>query len=304
VISNLTKLKFHGKALPFHDIYDCKEKAPMSAGQKFKCEICGKEFKAITNTHLKKHGMTTVDYRQNYPDAHFGNFDRFSEWRISEENRQNCQRMSDKVYGTPEIRERKAIACREATQKESYKKSQSLLMKKKIAMNPDKWPQLKSVKPTGWMKKSNYERWVIRYGIEEADKRQGQWLAKNILPSCSKNTKPELMFAEILNKLSIRYETQKPVKRFICDFYLPDHHLIVEIDGDYWHANPGAFGPEDLIGGKKTLAKEIWANDKRKTLEITEAGFGILRYWASELKYISHNKIFEDIVHASTKVGD
>jgi very-short-patch-repair endonuclease len=80
--------------------------------------------------------------------------------------------------------------------------------------------------------------------------------------------------------------------------------LIVEIDGDYWHANPDKFGPEDLIGGKKALAKEIWANDKRRALEITEAGFSILRYWASELKCISHNKIFEDIVHASTKVGD
>lgn len=43
MISNLTKLKFHGKALPFHDAYNSKEKAPMSAGQKFKCEVCGKE---------------------------------------------------------------------------------------------------------------------------------------------------------------------------------------------------------------------------------------------------------------------
>ena len=304
MISNLAKIKFHGKALPFHDIYKCKEKAPMSAGQKFKCEVCGKDFKAITNSHLKRHGMTTEDYKRNYPNASFGDFDRFSEWRSSEMNKENCQRMADKVYGTPGIREQKAAACREATQREAYRKSQSSLMKQKISENPDKWPQLKSVKPTEWMKKSNYERWVVKYGIEEADKRQEQWHNKNVLPSCSKNTRPELMFAKILDELSVRYETQKPVKRYVCDFYLPDHHVIVEIDGDYWHANPDKFKPEDLIGGKKTLAKEIWENDRTKDQEILKSGFGILRYWESDLKDITHDKIFEDIVHASMKVED
>ena len=35
----------------------------MSAGQKFKCEICGKEFKAITNSHLKSHNIMHRDLK-------------------------------------------------------------------------------------------------------------------------------------------------------------------------------------------------------------------------------------------------
>lgn len=270
----------------------------MSAEQKYKCEICGKSFKTITNTHLKKHNMTTLDYKSKFPNAIIGNFDRFSEWRNSKENKQNCQNMTNKVYKTKEIRERKAKSCRQATQHPSYRKSQSQLMKAKIATSPEKWPQLKSTEPTIWMKKSNYERWVIQYGIEEADRRQKSWHEKNVLPSCSKNTKPERYFAKILDELDIQYETQAPVKRYVCDFYLPEYNMIIEIDGDYWHANPAKFSPEDLIGGKKMFAKDVWVYDKNKTKTIKESGFRVLRYWASDLKNISHDKIFEDIVHA------
>lgn len=34
------------------------------------CLECGREFKAITNTHLKSHGMTLDQYRSKYPDAY------------------------------------------------------------------------------------------------------------------------------------------------------------------------------------------------------------------------------------------
>ena len=36
---------------------------------KIKCEICGKEFGIITSTHLKKHGMSIQEYREQFPDA-------------------------------------------------------------------------------------------------------------------------------------------------------------------------------------------------------------------------------------------
>ena len=107
--------------------------------------------------------------------------------------------------GNKEIRERKAKSCRKATQSKEYRESQSKLMKKKISESPESFPRLFIGKKgvTDWMKKSNYERWVIRYGVEEADKRQENWHSKNILPSCSKNTKPEQMFASILVAINI-----------------------------------------------------------------------------------------------------
>ena len=36
---------------------------------KVRCEICGKVFKEITNTHLKTHNVTINEYREQYPDT-------------------------------------------------------------------------------------------------------------------------------------------------------------------------------------------------------------------------------------------
>jgi very-short-patch-repair endonuclease len=43
-----------------------------------------------------------------------------------------------------------------------------------------------------------------------------------------------------LEELGLLYEFQKPIKRYIADFFLPDYNLIIEADGDYWHNRPGA----------------------------------------------------------------
>jgi len=274
----------------------------MSAGQKFKCEVCGKYFKAITNTHLKKHNMTATSYKSRFPNSIMGNFDRFSDWRNSEGNKLNLQRMTDKVYNTKEIRERKAASCREATQSEGYKLSQSLLMKEKIAKDPNKWPQLKSTVPTDWMKKSNYERWVIQYGVEEAEKRMLNWMNKNKLQRFNnKDTKCEIYFESHLIDLKIKYDKQFICNPFYADFYLPNYNLIVEIDGDYWHANPKKFSPDDIVGKKKQSAKEIWKRDDKKNEAYKKAGYSVLRIWDSDLKEKTTHQIFEDIVHASSK---
>jgi very-short-patch-repair endonuclease len=273
----------------------------MSAEQRFKCEICGKDFKAITNTHLKKHGLTTQEYRLQFPEAIMGDFERFSDWRNSEENRKHCFEMSKKVYGTEEIRQRKAESCRRATQDSEYRKKHSSIIRKAYLKNPEKWQK---PEPTEWMKKSNYERWVIQFGVDEANLRQKSWANNIVLPCVSKNTKPEMMFSKILDSLQIKYETQKRVEKYICDFYLPNYETIVEVDGDYWHANPSKFKSNDVIGGKKMLAEEIWANDDKKSNSIKNHGYALIRYWASELKNISHEKVFEDIVQASMKMED
>lgn len=277
----------------------------MSAEQKFKCEICGKSYKAITNSHLKNHNVTSKEYKEMYPDSIMGNFERFNEWRHSEANMLNCKKMTEMVYNTPEIREKRKKSCQTATRKASYRNKMSKLGKE-VAKRPERQEFFKKAKErvTDWMKLSNYERWVIKYGKKEADRRQLEWSNKNKLPSSSTNTKPEIMFIEILNSLELEFVQQKSIKKYKCDFYIPEYNVIVEIDGDYWHANPGKYLPEDLIGGKKLLAKDIWEKDRIKSKAIIDEGYVLKRYWASELKNISHDKVFEDIVHTSMKVEE
>lgn len=277
----------------------------MSAEQKFKCEICGKSYKVITSTHLKTHNITTKIYKEKFPDAVLGNFDRFDEWRHSEKNILQCKKNSEMVYNTPEIREKRKKACQIANRKESYRNKMSKIGKE-VSKRPERQEFFKRAKErvTDWMKLSNYDRWVIKYGKEEADRRQLDWSSKNKLPNTSKNTKPELMFMEILKSLNLSFVQQKGVKKYKCDFYIPEYNVIVEIDGDYWHANPAKYNAKDLIGGKKLLAEEVWEKDRIKSKCIIDEGYVLIRYWASDLKNISHKKVFEDIVHTSTKVEE
>ena len=276
----------------------------MSAGQKFKCEICGKEFKAITNSHLKSHNITTEDYKNKFPDAILGNFDRFNSWRNSKENKENCRKMNKKVYDSEVIKTKRKSRVIKATKSKKYREKQSKIMTEVYNNNPEEYVRSRKREPTSWMKKSNYERWIILYGKEIADKKMEAWSSKNKLPSSSRDTKPERMFASLLDLNNILYEKQKPVKKYRCDFYIPEYNLIVEIDGDYWHANPNNYKAEDLIGPSRKTAKSIWESDKIKTEDLLQEGYKVLRYWASDLKNISHEKIFEDIVHTFAKVED
>jgi very-short-patch-repair endonuclease len=276
----------------------------MSAGQKFKCEICGKEFKAITNSHLKRHDTTAIEYKLQYPDAILGNFNRFDKWRHSKANKINCMSMTKQVYASTRLKEKRRASVIKATKTDLYRKKQSALMTNIYQKNPTAYINARKRSPTAWMKKSNIERWELLYGKEIALEKQKSWSKKNKLPNNSKDTKPEREFASLLNLNNIKYEKQKPVMKYRCDFYIPRYNLIVEIDGDYWHANPKKYNENDLIGPAKKTASSIWESDKNKTSDILKEGYGILRYWASDLKNITHEKVFEDIVHASMKVEE
>ena len=67
-------------------------------------------------------------------------------------------------------------------------------------------------------------------------------------------------------------------------------NTVIEIHGDYWHANPNL--PEFRHGHMKhkTIKKthqEIWDKDEAKRQDILDAGYGYQQYWESQLKGLS-----------------
>lgn len=53
-------------------------------------------------------------------------------------------------------------------------------------------------------------------------------------------TSIETAVESVLVDLELVFIPQHPVDRCILDFYLPDLDMVIECDGDYWHALPGA----------------------------------------------------------------
>ncbi len=77
-----------------------------------------------------------------------------------------------------------------------------------------------------------------------SDKQQEQRIAPFIKAGLNSGklgpTSIELIMQAIFDKFDIKYETQKPIGKYLVDIYLPAYNLVVECDGDYWHNREGA----------------------------------------------------------------
>ncbi len=52
------------------------------------------------------------------------------------------------------------------------------------------------------------------------------------------NTKPEIEMKKILDELNEYNKPQKRIHSFMFDFFIPRTHMLIEIDGGYWHNLP------------------------------------------------------------------
>lgn len=95
----------------------------------------------------------------------------------------------------------------------------------------------------------------------------------------NKMTSPEKLFEKMLKELGVEYELQKVVESKIFDFYIPSKNMIVEVDGDYWHANPMIYESKDL---NKIQARNV-RNDQYKEILAKGNGFLLERVWEYDL---------------------
>jgi DNA mismatch endonuclease (patch repair protein) len=101
------------------------------------------------------------------------------------------------------------------------------------------------------------------------------------------NTKPERQIKEELIKREYKEGIDfihqfKFMNKFMCDFCFPLQKVIVEVDGDFWHANPDKYSQDKL---HKHQIKGI-ARDKSKNAYITKVDNGswtLLRFWESDI---------------------
>lgn len=120
------------------------------------------------------------------------------------------------------------------------------------------------------------------------------WRATVKLPRW--DTSPEKLMRHILRDvLQTQFSEQKNIRidkrNHPCDFFIAPR-LIIEVDGDWIHANPNqhksskrpeGYKPDDPIVGGNT-AKDIWEADRKITEGLQSMGYIVLRFWQSELE--------------------
>jgi very-short-patch-repair endonuclease len=75
------------------------------------------------------------------------------------------------------------------------------------------------------------------------------------------------------------------VDRYKVDFCIPEYKIIIEFNGDRFHANPDVYSPNDMPHPFVSISsKDIWFYDKKR-LEILQAkGYEVLTIWEKDYR--------------------
>lgn len=116
----------------------------------------------------------------------------------------------------------------------------------------------------------------------------------------------ERVFEQFLIDENISYIPQYRIpmrdvndKAYMVDFYLPCKHMLIEIYGDYWHANPLKYSANTWIYGKsldghggKALSADIWKHDAARQEYLENRGFKFKAIWESAINDSTFRKEF------------
>jgi len=85
---------------------------------------------------------------------------------------------------------------------------------------------------------------------------------------CPRISGPHREAMRILDELEVEYECEKEFGHFTVDIYIPSAHLVVEIDGRFFHA-------------------KMQARDKARDEWLTKTfGLRVVRVWEDELEKV------------------
>ena len=96
-----------------------------------------------------------------------------------------------------------------------------------------------------------------------------------------------IKFNEELNKAGLFPLQEYKVGQYLVDFCFPEKRIIIEIDGDYWHANPSLYSCGDL---NKTQQKIVY-KDRREATYCKNHDWILIRFWEEDI----NKDIFECI---------
>lgn len=86
-----------------------------------------------------------------------------------------------------------------------------------------------------------------------------------------------IKFGKALSANALYPKAEQPVGPYTVDFLFPDVKLIVEVDGDFWHANPSLY--KTII----PMQKRTVDKDKREVTFCKNHGWTLLRFWETDI---------------------
>ena len=83
-----------------------------------------------------------------------------------------------------------------------------------------------------------------------------------------------------------QFKTEKYVNGFRVDELDHDGKVIIEVYGDYWHANPASYDADYVFSrdGKTITAREIWEANRDRIEKLRSAGYSVYIIWERDFE--------------------
>jgi len=132
--------------------------------------------------------------------------------------------------------------------------------------------------------------------------------AKKTLKNVSYVSGIEQKIKELLIEKNVSFSQQFYLKndqnidnrtRFFYDFYILEKNILIEVNGDFFHANPIFYSENDIVPlpENKMTAKDIWERDNRKFDFAKSKGYDVIYLWEYEINH-QFEKIQERLKNA------
>lgn len=122
------------------------------------------------------------------------------------------------------------------------------------------------------------------------------WIDGKIEPNINSinESKLEINFREELKKIFFNHNVRKSTIRIGKKWFYPDVKInkdfLIEFYGNYWHANPHIYKPDDIVHHGLTASK-IWHNNITREEILKNNGFRVFSVWQDEWKNDKKNII-------------
>jgi len=108
-----------------------------------------------------------------------------------------------------------------------------------------------------------------------------------VLLARTRVTKIHKQIVEVLHDIGVYCDIEVVVgDRFCVDIVICGTNKVVEVYGDFWHANPIKYMEDDVLPfphGEKKVAKDIWEKDKNRLNYIRSCGYEVLIIWENDI---------------------
>jgi very-short-patch-repair endonuclease len=117
-------------------------------------------------------------------------------------------------------------------------------------------------------------------------------------------SKIHLLVCDWLTEYNIKFEMEFHIPKttsennmsgwYSYDIIILETNKLIEINGDYWHANPRLYKENDIkkVHGGFIVVKEQWEKDKLKTKHANDHGYEVLTLW--EYDIVNNQKEVKD----------